>query len=411
MFVPKPIHMAFQNYNRNRNSRFSPRGNFGGGFNRSRRPAHSAQIDPRAYVLKAPLQTEVKEEYVPKHQFSDFPLSDRLLQNVLAHGYKTPTPIQDEAMLHVCEGQDVVAIANTGTGKTAAFLLPIIEKITQKHDEFALIMVPTRELAIQVEDELFAFTKGINVRSLLAIGGTNIMRQIHGLRTNPRVVIATPGRLKDLIERNLINLSKFRTVVLDEVDRMVDIGFLPDVRFIVGKLATPRQSLFFSATITPEIRSVLQTFAPNPINISVKKTETTLLVDQDVVKVDTGKDKLWKLVEIAENRDYTKILVFVRTKRGADQLAKELNYERFRVAAIHGNKAQGARTRALDDFKSSRVQILVATDVAARGIDIPNVNLVINYDEPGTYEDYVHRIGRTGRAGKTGKALTFLVGR
>ena len=403
--------MSYQSFRSQRNPRYGSRGGFGGGGFKRNRPAHSAQIDPRAYVLKAAPQTEVKEEFIPKHQFSDFPMSPRLLQNVTAHGYKTPTPIQDEAMSSVFEGKDVVAIANTGTGKTAAFLLPIIEKLLNKHDEKALIMVPTRELAMQVEDELFAFTRGINVRSLLAIGGTNIMRQIHGLKTNPRIVIATPGRLKDLIERNLINLSQFRTVVLDEVDRMVDIGFLPDVRFIVSKLATPRQSLFFSATITPEIRSVLQTFAPSPVNISVKKTETQLLVDQDVVRVDSGKDKLWKLVEIAENRDYTKILVFVRTKRGADQLAKELDYERFRVAAIHGNKAQGARTRALADFKQSRVQILVATDVAARGIDIPDVNLVVNFDEPSTYEDYVHRIGRTGRAGKTGKALTFLVGR
>lgn len=398
---------------RSSNNRFRGGGFRGGArFSGSRfnRFPKTSKIDSRSYVRKAaPVQDEVP--YEPSNQFSDFPIHETLLRNIEKHGYKNPTPIQDAAIKPICEGRDVVAIANTGTGKTATFLLPIVTKILKDNRERALILVPTRELAVQVQDELHLFAANTNIRSLIVIGGSNIVSQIRALRSNPAIVIATPGRLKDLINRNSINLNYFRTVVLDEVDRMVDIGFLPDVRFIVGKLAVPRQSLFFSATIDPSVRTVLQTFAKNPENISVKKTETVSTVDQDVVMLDSGRDKLSKLIEISENRDYTKILVFVRTKRGADQLAKELNYERFRVAAIHGNKAQGARTRALQDFKNSRVQLLIATDVAARGIDIPNVNLVINYDEPQTYEDYVHRIGRTGRAGNTGKALTFVVGR
>lgn len=399
--------MAFHRHTKQFGSRGFSRGRFGGYA--KRKPSHSASIDPRAYVMKAAPVTEA-EVFTPKHSFADFKLDHKILTNITKSGYTNPTPIQDEAIEPILEGSDVVAIANTGTGKTATFLLPTLTKIMRDRRERALVMVPTRELAIQVREELEKFAQGTGIRSLLVMGGSNIVSQMKGLKSNPSFVIATPGRLKDLINRNAINLSSFRTVVLDEVDRMVDIGFLPDVRFIVGKLASPRQSLFFSATMTNDIRSVLQTFTQNPVNISVKKTETALTVDQDIVRVERGKEKLWKLVELAEVREYLKILVFVRTKRGADQLAKELTYERFRVAAIHGNKAQGARNRALSDFKTSKVQLLVATDVAARGIDIPNVNLVVNYDEPATYEDYVHRIGRTGRAGKTGKALTFVVG-
>lgn len=381
----------------------------GGGFARKSRFSDE-RIDSTRYVKKA-VAPKAEEVYAPTHTFADFDIDRRIKENLLAHGYTIPTPIQDQAIKPILEGRDVVAIANTGTGKTATFLLPTLTKIHATRGERALILVPTRELAQQVADELRMFSRNMPVHSLIAIGGMSISQQISLLRRNPQFLIATPGRLKDLIQRNAISLSQFRTVILDEVDRMVDIGFLPDVRFIVDKLAKPRQSLFFSATATPEIHSIIASFATDPVTISVKKTETASSVEQDVVKIERGKEKVWKLFDLARDKAHAKMLVFVRTKRGADQLSRELYDEGFFVSSIHGNKSQGQRTRAIADFKNGRIRILVATDVAARGIDIPDVSLVVNYDEPATYSDYVHRIGRTGRAGKAGKALTFVIGR
>lgn len=396
----------------NRSYSFRPKRQFPGGYSRARRPFGSQPlaIQPNKYVQKAEVVVQ-EEVFVPKNSFSDFALEPRILANLTAKGYKNPTPIQDEALGAVLEGKDVVAIANTGTGKTAAFLLPIITKIMKNPNERALVLVPTRELAVQVDEEFRSFAKNMPIRSLITIGGAGISKQIYELRRNPGIVIATPGRIKDLINRNAINLSLFRTVVLDEVDRMVDIGFLPDVRYIVGKLAFPRQSLFFSATTNPEIDSILRSFTKDPVRISVRKTETAKTIDQDVIRVPNMREKIWKLCDLAKDKNHSKILVFVRTKRGADQVTRDLDKEGFFVGSIHGNKSQYQRTRAITDFKQGRIRVLVATDIAARGIDIPDISLVVNYDEPATYADYVHRIGRTGRAGKAGKALTFVMGR
>lgn len=405
-------------FNRSKPHSFQ-RNNGGGRFGRpsssrfgkpARRGFSGENIAHTRYVKKAAPIAE-QPEFTPKHTFNDFGFPEIIARGIEAKGYTKPTPIQDEAMGPIMEGRDVVAIANTGTGKTATFLLPILSKMFTDRRQKALVLIPTRELAVQVDDELRAFSRNMQIRSVLTMGGASITQQMHLLRKNPQFVIATPGRLKDLINRRAINLADFHTVVLDEVDRMVDIGFLPDVRMIVSHLAEERQSLFFSATVTPEIDSVIRTFAKDPVKISVRTQETAATIDQDVVKVEHGKEKLWKLFDIARDRAHNKILVFVRTKRGADQLSNDLYDEGFHVAAIHGDRSQGQRTRALADFKMGKIRMLVATDVAARGIDIPDVSLVINYDEPGTYADYVHRIGRTGRAGKAGKALTFVVGR
>ncbi len=271
-----------------------------------------------------------------------------------------------------------------------------------------MIVTPTRELAQQITDEFHSFTQGIPIYSCLVIGGANIKRQMQDLRRNPHVVIATPGRLKDLVQRRNINIVDFSIFVLDEVDLMVDIGFINDVRFFINLLPAERQSLFFSATISPKVHEVLDAFVKDPITVSVKIQDTAENVDQDVVRVTDRNRKVDQLHQLLIQQEFDKVLIFGRTKHGIDRLNKELQLRGFKVGAIHGNKNQGQRQRILDSFKRHEIQILLATDVASRGLDIPDVSHVINYDLPQTFDDYIHRIGRTGRADKKGVALTFV---
>lgn len=364
-------------------------------------------LDPRFFVNKAKPAVE-EGAYVSSHTFADFKISDKLKRNISDHGYITPTPIQDQTIPHLLEGKDVIGIANTGTGKTAAFLIPLIDKVSLNRDQRVLIMTPTRELAMQILDELTIFTRGMDLDSVLCIGGANLARQEKKLHHNPHFVIGTPGRLKDLIRRHTLNLALFQNIVLDEVDRMVDIGFIKDIEYIVSLLPVKRQSLFFSATITDKERGILDTFVSNPVSVSVKKQATAENIDQDVIRVSHPSQKLDKLHDLLTQDGFDKVLVFGRTKWGIEKLTKALIERGFKAASIHGNKSQGQRQRALEQFKSSYVQVLLATDVASRGIDIENVTHVINYDAPASYEDYVHRIGRTGRADKKGIALTFV---
>ena len=340
--------------------------------------------------------------------FSDFNIADYLRVNILNKGYINPTPIQIQAIPPILEGRDLIGLANTGTGKTAAFLIPIINKIFKDHTQKAFIITPTRELAVQINDELKSFSANMNIYSALLIGGSNMHRQISDLRRNPNVVIGTPGRLKDLIERHQLKLGDFQTFVLDEVDLMVDIGFINEVKFFLSFLPHERQSLFFSATISPKIREILTNFVKNPITVSVKTADTAENVDQDVVRVANSAQKIDKLHDLLISDGFDKVLIFGKTKHGIEKLQKELDFRGFKVGAIHGNKTQGHRMRILQSFKNNQIDVLLATDVASRGLDIPNVSHVINYDLPQTYDDYVHRIGRTGRAGKTGVALTFV---
>jgi superfamily II DNA/RNA helicase len=328
--------------------------------------------------------------------------------SVVTKGYTEPTPIQDRAIPHVLRGIDVVGIANTGTGKTAAFLLPLLHKILTQKGERALIMVPTRELATQIADELRGFSKGMPILGAVCVGGAAIGPQITAVRRHPHFIIGTPGRLKDLLERKVLTLGDVRTAVLDEADRMLDMGFIHDMRKILVLLPTPRQTLFFSATLSPEIEKLIGEFLREPVRISVKTRETASSIDQDVVRVPPGSNKFDVLRDLLSQPDFNKVLIFGRTKHGVEKLAKMLVQTGFRAESIHGNKAQGNRQRALDLFKRDHVQVLVATDVAARGLDINGVSHVINYDLPASHDDYVHRIGRTGRAGKKGKALTFI---
>jgi len=396
------------------------RGSYGqGGYgNRGRTGARRGGFgtfgETEAEISKFMNKTVVTTEepvFVPEHKFSDFDINDHLKNNIIAKKYELPTPIQDKAIPHALLGQDIVGLAQTGTGKTAAFLIPLIDKVVKQKGERILIMAPTRELAVQIERELAGFARGLGFRGMVAVGGANIGPQISMLRHDPAFVIGTPGRLKDLMERRALDLSGFGTVVLDEADRMLDMGFIDDMRMILSKMRKERHTLFFSATMSKDIERLIGDFLTSPVVISVKRRDTPSSVDQDVVRIPRGKDKFEVLAELLKDREFSRVLVFGRTKFGVEKLAKALSRLHIHAESIHGNKTHGARLRALEAFKSGKVSVLVATDVAARGLDIPAVSHVINYDLPSTYEDYIHRIGRTGRADLKGKALTFVQGR
>ncbi|MDD5083635.1 MAG: DEAD/DEAH box helicase [Candidatus Moranbacteria bacterium] len=378
-------------------------GRSGGGSGRGK----SQYIDPALFVKKA-IQVTETTVFQPEHLFADFEIHAKLKENVAKRKYVHPTPIQDGAIPHILKGRDVIGIANTGTGKTAAFLLPLINKMFTDKKSRALILVPTRELALQIDEEFLDFSNGSGLLSALCIGGSHLQKQVMTLRRHPEFVIGTPGRIKDLIERGALDLSNFNNIVLDEVDRMMDMGFLPDMKYLLGLMKKERQSLFFSATLEKGARELAEKFLNNPVTVAIKSRPTSENVDQDVVHVGSATEKIEVLHELLLQYDFKKVIAFVRTKRNADKLAQVLTAKGFKAGAIHGDLSQGQRQRALQAFKDNRMQILIATDVAARGLDIDDVTHVINYDVPATFEDYVHRIGRTGRGNKTGIALTFI---
>lgn len=383
------------------------RGAFGGRGGRGGFRSKGPRIDISRFINKA-VVTEVEEVFKPTHLFADFKVEEKLKLNISKKGYTTPTPIQDKAIPHVLEGRDVVGIANTGTGKTAAFLIPLINKVIKDPKQNCLIMVPTRELAIQIDQELKALTPGMKIYSVCCVGGASIGFQMKELRYHNNFIIGTPGRLKDLERRRSINFAEFQTVVLDEADRMLDMGFIADMRYVMGLMPEDRHTLFFSATMSREIEVLIKDFLKDPISISVKTRDTSKSIDQDIVRIERDQNKIEVLHDLLNGDDFSKVIIFGRTKHGVEKLANALVDKGFKAESIHGDKNHSRRQRALNAFKDNSVQILVATDVAARGLDIPNVSHVINYDIPETYEDYVHRIGRTGRGGAKGKALTFV---
>jgi ATP-dependent RNA helicase RhlE len=367
-------------------------------------------INPDRFIKAAtgPIE-EVK--YVSEHAFADFGFEPRLMANITSHGYVHPTAIQDGAIKFGLEGRDLIGLANTGTGKTAAFLLPIIDRMLKKDAKRALIMVPTRELAIQIEDEFRMFARGLNLYSTLVVGGASVHRQLQQLGKRPQFIIGTPGRLKDLLENYGITFDGVDTLVLDEADRMLDMGFIKDIKTILDYIPGQRQTYFLSATITSEIDGLLATMLNDPATVSVRKGETNDNIEQNIVEIEGRDAKFDKLVELLKQPEFKKVLIFGDTKHGVQRISDQLNQAGLRTSAIHGNKSQPQRQRALKEFKDERVQALVATDVAARGLDIPMVSHVINFEVPKTYDDYVHRIGRTGRAGEIGNALTFVAPR
>lgn len=399
-------------YNRS-NSRFrgGSHGNFRrfGGRNFAGTRRNVKTFDPTNTINNLSTSKPIdKQEYIVQNTFDNFRIDDRLKKNIAYRNYKNPTPIQDQSIPEILKGNDLIGIANTGTGKTLAFLIPLLDKMLKDRQEKVLIVAPTRELAKQIQDEFYSISRGLGFYSALAIGGENMHRQKQELSRNPNFVIGTPGRLLDHVENRNLNLQKFGNVVLDEADHMVDIGFLPDIKKLIALLPSKRQSLFFSATIDGKVREVLKTFVnSNPVTISVKTGDTAENVAQEVIKVEHQGQKINKLFEMLSRSEFEKVLIFGRTKHGVQKLSNELRFKGFKADAIHGNKRQNQRIKTLENFKSNRINILIATDVASRGLDIPNVSHVINYDQPNDYDTYVHRIGRTGRADKKGIAITF----
>jgi superfamily II DNA/RNA helicase len=330
-----------------------------------------------------------------------------LLANIAASKLQSPTQIQDEIIPHILERRDVVGLANTGTGKTAAFLIPLIELTVREDRRQTLVLTPTRELAIQVEQELRNLSSGMRIHSTICVGGTAIRPQILGLRRKNHFVIGTPGRVLDLINRGSLKPGTLSTVVLDEADRMLDMGFIHEIKKILKGIPSERETLFFSATMSPTIEVLIRDFSRSPVIVSVKKRDITNNIEQDVVRCN-GRDKFIVLTELLGENDFTRVLIFGAMKHSVERLSKQLTARGISAESIHGNKSHPQRQRALKRFKENHARVLVATDVAARGIHVDNISHVINYDLPTTYEDYVHRIGRTGRGTKHGKALTFV---
>ncbi len=347
-------------------------------------------------------------------KFSELDLIEPIARAVADEGYKTPTPIQARCIPHLLKGRDLLGCAQTGTGKTAAFALPILQGLAKsggrKSRIRTLVLTPTRELAAQIADSFNTYGRHLRLTCTVIFGGVSQRKQEKALRKNPDIVVATPGRLLDLMEQRLISLGGLEYFILDEADRMLDMGFIHDVRRVLDVLPAKRQSLFFSATMPPAVAKLADRLLTNPVRVEVTPPATTVdLIDQSLMFVDKN-DKRRLLDTILNDASVSRALVFSRTKHAADRICRQLEDNDIAAGAIHGNKSQNARTRALDGFRRGRLRVLVATDIAARGIDIDDVSHVINYDLPNDPESYIHRIGRTGRAGRDGNAISFCSG-
>ena len=346
--------------------------------------------------------------------FKELHLIEPILKALENEGYITPTPIQQQSIPEVLRGKDLLGCAQTGTGKTAAFAIPILQNLfLQKHhdgnndDIKALILTPTRELAIQIDESFSAYGKHTGLRHTVIYGGVSQFHQTNQLRKGVDILIATPGRLLDLIAQKYVHLQHIKMFVLDEADRMLDMGFINDVKKIIARLPVKKQTLFFSATMPPEIARLSSSILNNPVKVEVTPVSSTVEKIQQFIYLVEKNDKRQLLIHLLKDATIQSALVFTRTKHGADKIARELHKARISSGAIHGNKTQSARQNALNDFKSGKIRVLVATDIAARGIDVDNLSHVINFDLPNIPETYVHRIGRTGRAGASGKAFSF----
>ncbi len=346
--------------------------------------------------------------------FKDLNLIEPILRSLNTEGYTTPTPIQEKSIPIALAGRDLLGCAQTGTGKTAAFSIPILQRLSQEKQDGrkyagirALILTPTRELAIQIDESIEAYGRHLGLKHLVIFGGVSQHPQTTALRNGTDILIATPGRLLDLMQQGYISLSSIGIFVLDEADRMLDMGFIPDVKKVIAKLPTKRQTLFFSATMPNEIASLADSILNEPVRVEVTPVSSTAQTISQSLYYVTKTDKKELLVHLLKDHSIERVLVFARTKHGSDKVVKDLHKFGISAEAIHGNKSQNARQRALSNFKSGQTRVLVATDIAARGIDVDNLTHVINYELPNVPETYVHRIGRTGRAGACGTAFSF----
>ncbi len=402
--------------NRNRRPTGVSRGgrsSHGGGRSFSRGSQNKRKLptfDPTQFINKTPIETTTEPEYVPKHTFNDFEIDGRIKKTLASLELTKPSPIQDQVIPEILAGKDVVGLAETGTGKTAAFLIPLIELRKKKVGSATLILTPTRELAIQVDNEFKKLSKNFTFFSTVCVGGAPIGPQIRQLKRKNQFIIGTPGRIKDLIERGILPTHLIDSVVLDEADRMLDMGFIHDMKTILSEITPEKQTLFFSATMDDKTKSLINDFMKNPVVISVKKKDVTTSIEQDVITCSID-GKYGTLVDLMKDEEFKRVIIFGAMKHSVEKLSIDLNNSGIAAESIHGNKNHSQRQRSLARFKSGQVKVLVATDVAARGIHVDNVTHVINYDLPNTFEDYVHRIGRTGRGVCRGKALTFIPGK
>jgi len=368
-----------------------------------------SSINPEDLIQKASI-SEVKTIEVTT-VYNEMNLNSALKVNIAKMGFEKPTPIQDQSIEKLVDGENLIGIANTGTGKTGAFLIPIIENLLDdQKDQFqSLIIVPTRELALQVHDEFKKLALNLKLTAGCFIGGTNIEKDIRSLKNRFDLIIGTPGRLLDLKNRKALKLTAVEVLVLDEFDKMLDMGFIKDIRTIVNELKYRKQTILFSATNNPSQKSIIDELVTNPFLVEINKgNKTSKNVDQDIIRIEEGQDKFKVLIDLLKDERFDKVILFMEMKHQANRLAKKLNNQGIKADQIHGDKSQNYRVNALNKFKTGTIQVLVATDVAARGIDVSDVSLVINYELPKEYDTYIHRIGRTGRAGKTGHAITFI---
>lgn len=364
-------------------------------------------IDPS--LLQSQPEAQEPVSFEATLAFSDMPIDQLLKQNIQAKGYMYPTEIQQSAIPVLIEGADMIGIAATGTGKTGAFLIPFVEQLLHNKNGKGLVVVPTRELAQQVAEEFKALTKGMRFRSACFIGGTSVSRDISLAAAKNHLIIATPGRLIDLVNRKALNLNEIAVLILDEFDRMLDMGFINDVKTIVSLTSARRQTLLFSATINASQQTLVRQIVQNPVIINVSNGKgASSTVEQNVLEVAPDEDKMEVLFNLLSGDSFEKVMLFAETKRTVDKINKQLIRRGVRSDVIHGDKSQNYRTKAIKQFKTGHTRVLIATDVASRGIDVQDVTHVINYQLPQTMEAYIHRIGRTGRAGKKGIAYTFI---
>ncbi|QZT38967.1 DEAD/DEAH box helicase [Halosquirtibacter xylanolyticus] len=374
---------------------------------RGNKKAATSDIKPEQLIKKATSVEQVK--YVSEIHYADLDLHPKLAKNIERKNYQQPTEIQEKSIDHLMESKNLIGIAATGTGKTGAFLIPMVHQMLNDNSITALIMVPTRELAQQVDAEFKSLTLGTSLNSVCFIGGTNINKDIANTKRKMSLIVGTPGRLNDLIQRKNLKLGRVSKLVIDEFDRMLDMGFIHDVRKIIAAMKSREQTMLFSATTDKSQEALIKEIIKNPVRVNATNHNISgNNVDQDIIKVGSDESKFDLLLKLVKDDSYEKIILFAETKHQVNKISKKLNKSGVKSDVIHGNKSQNYRTNVIEAFKQGKLKVMVATDVAARGIDIKDVSLVINFQIPPTMDSYTHRIGRTGRAGSTGKAITFI---
>ena len=366
------------------------------------------QIDSNLFVKK--LQTAEVTQYLSSRDIKDLPVDHAIISNLLRKGYITPTEIQDKSIESILNGNDLLGLARTGTGKTGAFLIPLAHNLLDKKPSYQILVVaPTRELAVQTEQEFKSITHGLKLYSACLIGGTNVSADIWKLNKPYHIVIGTPGRISDMVRQKALNLKNFSILVLDEFDRLLDMGFYDDIKKLVDGMANRKQTILFSATEEKSQRPLINDLLNNPAEVRLNiGNNCGDNIDQEIIRVKEGENKMDILLKLIQDSSFEKVLIFADTKRRVNKVCQNLRKAGIKADEIHGDKSQNYRIKALESFKNKKIRVLVATDVAARGLDIINVSHVINYEQPQNMESYVHRIGRTGRAGKRGKAYTFV---